>query len=67
MYLSYYFEVSATKQSGGLNLNVNGKMLSSSLTDITSAYVFNELQEIEITSNVVSQSYVILFILFGKK
>ena len=48
----------ASKKSGSLKLNVNGKMFQTTLTDSISSYVFNEEQNIEINSTVVPQSYV---------
>ena len=52
----------ASKQGGSLNIDVNGKMFQTSLTDKVSANVFNEKQEIEITSTVISQSYVCILL-----
>ena len=48
----------ASKQLGSLNLAVNVRMLQTALTGQVSAFVFNEMQEIEISSNIVPQSYV---------
>ena len=48
----------ASKQLGSLNLAVNVRMLQTALTGQVSVFVFNEMQEIEISSNIVPQSYV---------
>lgn len=42
-------------------------MFQTTLTNQSSAYVFNEVQEIDISSTVIPESYVCYFISFYKK
>lgn len=58
---SYFFQAVASRSTGLLSLAINGKMFSTSLTNQSSAYVTNEVQEIEISSNIFPESYVSLF------
>jgi hypothetical protein len=54
----YYIEVISSKEAGGLNLALNAKMLDSTLNTKFSSYVYNEIQEIALSSTVVSESNV---------
>ena len=56
----YYIESVASKASGGLNLAINARMFTTTLTDQVSAFVNNEIQDIEIESSIILESYVIL-------
>ena len=58
---SYFFQAVATKQSGGLNLAINGKMFDTSLTSDVTTNVQNEKQKIVIKSTIVPESYVCYF------
>ena len=51
----------ASKQSGRLNISINATMFQTGLTDQMSAFVFNEIQEIEISSTIVLESYSISY------
>lgn len=48
----------ASKKSGNLSLAVNGKMFNTMLTDQATTFASNEIQEIEINSTIVPESYV---------
>jgi hypothetical protein len=56
-YSSYYLEAVASKNAN-VDLKINAKMLDTNLVDIISANVLNEIQEIEIKSTIVSESFV---------
>lgn len=60
-FLSYYIEAVGSRQSGGLTLSINSKMLDTGLTDKVSSNVKNEIQEIEISSVATPESFVSCF------
>jgi hypothetical protein len=47
---SYYIEAIVSKMNGFLNVSINLRMLDTKLTGETSAFIKNEVQEIEIFS-----------------
>lgn len=54
-----------SKSKGNLTVGVNAKMLDTTLTDEVTSNVLNEIQEIEIKSLIIGESYVsFLFIYF---
>jgi hypothetical protein len=55
--LSHYFEVVASSSSG-LRIQLNAKMLDTVLVDTVSSNVLNEVQEIEISSDIIKESFV---------
>jgi hypothetical protein len=50
--------VVASKSGGGLSIQVNAKLFETFLTDKDSVYVVNDIQDIEINSTIISESYV---------
>ena len=48
--ISYYIEAIVSKMNGFLNVSINLRMLDTKLTGETSAFIKNEIQEIEIFS-----------------
>jgi hypothetical protein len=54
----YYIEVVASRAGGNLNLALNAKMFNTVLTDKVSAFVKNEIQDVEINSTIILESYV---------
>lgn len=48
-----------SKSGGGLDLQVNAKLMQTSLTDIASSFVANELQAVEISSTLIPEAYTI--------
>lgn len=50
--------VIASKRAGKLNFTLNAKMLKTNLIDTVSDNVINEIQEIEISSTIVPESFV---------
>ena len=48
--ISYYIEAIVSKMNGFLNVSINLRMLDTKLTGETSAFIKNEVQEIEIFS-----------------
>ena len=57
--------VVASRQGGGLNVSVNGRMYQTSLTDRYSSNVQNAVQEISISSTINPEKYVIFFCTFN--
>ena len=55
---SYYIKVVASKQGGSLKLSVNAKMYNSSLNSKVSSFIKTEVQDIEITSTIVTEKTV---------
>ena len=53
-----------SKSKGNLTAGVNAKMLDTALTDEVTSNVLNEIQEIEIKSLIIGESYVSFFYLF---
>lgn len=49
----------ASKQSCGLKLSVDAKLLETFLTESASALVVNEVQDIEVSSTIVPEAYTI--------
>ena len=58
LYFRYYLEAVSSRQGGGLKLNINTKMYSTTLNGKTSKMVKTEIQEIEISSTVIPESFV---------
>lgn len=48
-----------SKSGGGLDLQVNAKMMQTTLTDVVSNFVTNEMQSIEISSTLIPEAYTI--------
>lgn len=57
--LSYYFLAVGSRNAGSLDLEVSVKMMQTSLTEDKSSFVKNEMQEIDITSTSIPESYTI--------
>ncbi|CAF0756351.1 unnamed protein product [Brachionus calyciflorus] len=55
----YYIEAVSSRQGGSLSIAINAIMLDTYLTDSVSNLVTNEIQEIEINSTLIPESYVI--------
>ena len=53
----YYFKVIGSR-SGSLNLKVNAQMFTTTLTDSVSGNVQNDIQQIQINSTIVPETYV---------
>lgn len=49
---NYYIEAVSSRQNGKLDLSINAIMLDTFLTDTVSNLVSNEMQELEITSDI---------------
>ena len=54
-------EVVASKKGGSLSIAINAKNLNTDLTDKVSSNIQNDIQDIEISSTIVLESYVIIF------
>ena len=55
--ISYYIEAIATGYY--FNLQINAKMLTTTLTETMSSQIINEVQQINLNSLVIQESYVI--------
>ena len=55
-------EVVASKKGGSLSIAINAKNLNTDLTDKVSSNIQNDIQDIEISSTIVLESYVIIFL-----
>ena len=60
-------EVVASRKGGSLSIAINAKNLNTDLTDKVSSNIQNDIQDIEISSTLVLESYVIIFFAVYKK
>ncbi len=61
--------VVASKQGGNLNVAVNGKMFQTTISNLingspVSSYVQNQIQQVQISSTINHEKYVIFFYYF---
>lgn len=60
-------EAVASRKAGSLSIAINAKNLNTDLTDKVSSNIQNDVQDIEISSTIVLESYVIIFFAMYKK